>query len=635
MNDLDDKIAAKLAEKKKTKGKKKRRSSFDEEANIGQLKSPPELQMSNQILSSIAASKPIPNSNSLSSLSSKGKSSKDGSSEHYDAIKISVAKMPAAKMPGAHAAKSTDLSAAERFKFGTSSAEVKPASKPGAFSSTDEDVSAAERLKFGTVLTTEVKPASKPGAFSATNEDFSAAERLKFGIVSSVGVAQSAPGVYSMSNEDTTAAERLKFGIAYPVPVVKNGQVAPFDPTSEYSQSYESNLTNDYWRTQTNQIENRDAVVEAEIVSDHDDDGDDTSSEDFDEESDSIRWRALCIISAVVSLAIIIGLSAALASAKKTAPPSSSTPIGENTDQKQPTSYPSISPSLPPLDISWCFSELEYVENFRYSALRSALIASGLSTEAEFATDDSYQRKSLCWLAFGDGLQIDKSDPFIEQRFALATLFYSLNESSKLLSSGWLSGKQECNWTPMVECDLRTGSTVSKLNVSGFDLQGQLPKELSSLRYVTHLDVSKNLLDGGVENATSGWNVLQELRLANNRFDTVPEIMNAMTSVTYFDVSKNNISGEIPTFLSFMSNLVYLDISSNSFNNAIPDFMGGNLPSLYALYMHSNDLTGEMPQSICNLRSVGLTHLSVDCGVGMEVNCDIPQCCTVCDGYGF
>ena len=98
MNDLDDKIAAKLAEKKKSKGKKKRRSSYDEEANIGQLKSPPELQISaNQILSSIAA-KPMPKSNSLSSLSSKGKSSKDSSSkgksskdsssEHFDAFEM-------------------------------------------------------------------------------------------------------------------------------------------------------------------------------------------------------------------------------------------------------------------------------------------------------------------------------------------------------------------------------------------------------------------------------------------------------------------------------------------------------------------------------------------------------------------
>jgi len=619
MNDLDDRIAAKRKVKRKTKSKKKRHPSLDDDdVVIGQLKSPPELLVNNNQASKFSGS------SIDSSLSSKGKISKDGSSEHYDAS--------VAKMPGAYAAKATDVSDAEQFKFGTLSTEAAPATKPGAYSASFEDLSAAERLKFG-MVSTEIKPATMPGAFSASNEDLSAAERLKFGIVSNAEVTQvtqapQRPGIYSMSNEETSAAERLKFGIAQPVPVINN-QISDFDLTAEYEQSYASNLTNDYWGTQPNQHENSDAVIEAEVVSAHDD----LFTYDFDVfgKLNPKNWRTLFISCSLVSFIIIISLSAALDSAKN------KNTANETTDPKQPVA-PTLSPTIPPVDISWCFNSTEYVENVRYASLRSTLVASGLSTDTEFATDDSYQRKSLCWLAFGDALQIDKSDPFIEQRFALATLFYSLNEPSKLLSSGWLSGKQECAWTPMVECDVRTGSTVSKLNISGFDLQGQLPKELSSLRYVTHLDLSKNVLNGGVTRATTGWSELQELRLANNRFETAPELMDVMSSVTYFDVSANNITGEIPVFLSFASNLAYLDISSNSFSSDIPAYMGGNLPLLESLYMHSNDLTGKMPQSICNLRNVSLKNLSVDCGVAEEVgisgvSCDVPQCCSVCNGY--
>jgi len=619
MNDLDDRIAAKRKVKRKTKSKKKRHPSLDDDdVVIGQLKSPPELLVNNNQASKFSGS------SIDSSLSSKGKISKDGSSEHYDAS--------VAEMPGAYAAKATDVSDAEQFKFGTLSTEAAPATKPGAYSASFEDLSAAERLKFG-MVSAEIKPATMPGAFSASNEDLSAAERLKFGIVSNAEVtevtqAPQRPGIYSMSNEETSAAERLKFGIAQPVPVINN-QISDFDLTAEYEQSYASNLTNDYWGTQPNQHENSDAVIEAEVVSAHDD----LFTYDFDVfgKLNPKNWRTLFISCSVVSFIIIISLSAALDSAKN------KNTANETTDPKQPVA-PTLSPTIPPVDISWCFNSTEYVENVRYASLRSTLVASGLSTDTEFATDDSYQRKSLCWLAFGDALQIDKSDPFIEQRFALATLFYSLNEPSKLLSSGWLSGKQECAWTPMVECDVRTGSTVSKLNISGFDLQGQLPKELSSLRYVTHLDLSKNVLNGGVTRATTGWSELQELRLANNRFETAPELMDVMSSVTYFDVSANNITGEIPVFLSFASNLAYLDISSNSFSSNIPAYMGGNLPLLESLYMHSNDLTGKMPQSICNLRNVSLRNLSVDCGVAEEVgisdvSCDVPQCCSVCNGY--
>ena len=683
MNDLDDRIAAKRKERKNAKSKKKRRSlEEDDGLVIGQLKSPPELLLNNNQASKFSGS------SIDSSLSSKGKNSKDGSSEHYV---VKVANMPTDNMPGAYAAKPTDvsrteqfkngttstevepatkpgafsatfedLSAAERLKFGIESAEIKPATIPGAFSASNEDLSAAERLKFGMapaeikpaampgtfdgMASAEIKPMTMPGAFSARNEDLSAAERLKFGIVSNAEVTQvpqtpqpQAPGVYSMSNENVTAAERLKFGIAQPLPVMDH-QSSGYDPTSDYNQSYASNLTNDYWGTQPNQDENSNAVIQAEVVSDHDHDGggdDDFFSHEsdvfhWDGELKPKQWRYLFTICSVLSFIIIISLSAALDAAKN------KISAGENTNPKQ--QIPTISPALPPVDVSWCYNITEFVENARYASLRSTLVASGISTNTEFATDDSYQRKSLCWLTFGDALQINSTDPFIEQRYALATLFYKFDEPSKLLSSGWLSGKQECNWTPMVECDVRTGSTVSKLNISGFDLQGQLPKELSSLRYVTHLDVSKNLLDGGVTKATSGWNELQELRLANNRFETVPDIIDIMSSMTYFDISSNNVTGQIPSFLTFARNLEYLDISSNAFSSVIPGYLGGNLPLLDSLYMHSNDITGKVPQSICDLRNVNLRHLSVDCGVGedlvaSDVSCDVPQCCTVCNGY--
>ena len=606
MEDLDDKIAAKLAAKKKIKGKKKRRPADDERENedvvVGQLKSPPELQLSNQLLSSISAKPSV-----------EGKDSKDSSFEEDSKI-AAVPVAASSTKPGAYAAKSTDVSAAERLKFGTT-----------------------------TATPTEVQPASRPGAYSATTEDVSAAERLKFGIVTSATVVGSVPGAYATSNEDTSAAERLKFGVAVPVTNDAPVAVGGFDPnTSEYSNS---SLTNDFWagsRQHTSRNEN--AVVEAEVVSEHSsEDNDYSSGESYDEDIDSTRWRArrwrnMFIVSSVVLVIIIIGLSVALASATK--PPSpNTTPViideGESVSQKQPTSFPSMSPSLRPVDISWCFTDLEYLENYRYSSLRSALVNSGLSSDDEFSSNDSYQRKALCWLVFGDGLQLDKGDPFLEQRYALATLFYSQNEPIKLRSSGWLSNKHECNWTPMVQCDIRTGSTVSKLNITNFNLEGKLPKELRSLQFVTHLDASQNLLDGGIAEATSGWIDLQQLRLANNRLEAVPQVLGAMSSMTHLDVSGNNISGDIPDFLAFMNNLIHLDISSNSFNSTIPDYMGGNLPNLSSLYMHTNQLTGNMPQSICNLRQRSLSHLSVDCGVGREIQCDVPLCCTACNGYDF
>merc|ERR1719491_875205 len=109
--------------------------------------------------------------------------------------------------------------------------------------------------------------------------------------------------------------------------------------------------------------------------------------------------------------------------------------------------------------------------------MRSALVNFGVSTDAEFSAETSYQRKSLCWLAFGDRLRLSASDPFLEQRYALATIFFSFNEPTLLLDRGYLSGRSECEWQPVIECDTRTGTTVTRLDLSTNNLSGTLPKE--------------------------------------------------------------------------------------------------------------------------------------------------------------
>ena len=140
--------------------------------------------------------------------------------------------------------------------------------------------------------------------------------------------------------------------------------------------------------------------------------------------------KSLCNLLSL-SLIIIISLSAALNSAKnKDTVGGDSNGLGDNNGPNQPVSTISPTPSPfdnIPVDISWCSDSKDYVADARYASLQSTLVASGLSTDAEFAADNSYQRKALCWLAFGDALQVDISDPFIGQRYALATLFYSLN----------------------------------------------------------------------------------------------------------------------------------------------------------------------------------------------------------------
>jgi len=298
-----------------------------------------------------------------------------------------------------------------------------------------------------------------------------------------------------------------------------------------------------------------------------------------------------------------------------------------------PSDSPTIAPTMPPKDFDWCFGINETIsDDERYASIQSALISAGASTKDEFSNNTSYQRKSICWLTFGDRLQIDASDPFLEQRYALAAIYYGFNEPRNLESQGWLSGKPECDWEP-ITCDLRTDSTVSRLQLQGNKLVGTLPKEMSILKDIDYIDLSTNDLDGDVSEVMGGWSHLEELRLSSNRFDGIPSLLNDWKDLKHFDISDNGIEGHIPDSLALHSQLIYLDIASNDFIGTISSVFG-NMTSLASLFMHGNLLNGTMPDAICDLRSGELDHLTVDCEkFREEVVCDMPSCCTQCEDY--
>lgn len=358
----------------------------------------------------------------------------------------------------------------------------------------------------------------------------------------------------------------------------------------------------------------------------------------FVERNDSIRrikmearddgWRSLCLLSSCVSFIVILGLSIGLGKSSR-GRTSAVIPASFVMNGKPPSATPTNIPTNPPDVFTWCYEspELTALGEPSYARIRSALVSSGISTEDEFADDASYQRKALCWLAFGDRIELDASDPFLEQRYTLATIFYHYDEPNALFEDGWLSGKSECEWKPSVECDNRTETTVSKLQLSGNSFFQPLPKELMFLSDLTHLDLSVNQFDGDVSAVIGGWKHLQHLKLSSNKFTSLPSALLEWKGLVHFDISDNELAGLIPESLALSTQLTYLDLALNQLQGTIPDAFG-NLTSLETLYLHGNELDGSVPESVCALRDGGvLTTLSVDCKL-VESDCH-----TDCDNY--
>uniref|UniRef100_A0A7N0TZ04 Protein kinase domain-containing protein n=1 Tax=Kalanchoe fedtschenkoi TaxID=63787 RepID=A0A7N0TZ04_KALFE len=163
---------------------------------------------------------------------------------------------------------------------------------------------------------------------------------------------------------------------------------------------------------------------------------------------------------------------------------------------------------------------------------------------------------------------------------ALSVLYTSLNSPSNL--DGWqTSGGDPCGdgWDG-IDC---SGSSVTKIDLSGRKLSGSLGYQLSNLPHVTYFDVSNNNLNGDVP------------------YQLPP-------NVKYLDLSGNDFTGVVPYSISQMTELEYLNLAHNKLNRQLND-MFGRLSKLSEMDLSYNSLSGALPQSLGLLSS--LTTLSV------------------------
>ncbi|KAM3289120.1 receptor-like protein 9DC3 [Capsicum chacoense] len=157
-------------------------------------------------------------------------------------------------------------------------------------------------------------------------------------------------------------------------------------------------------------------------------------------------------------------------------------------------------------------------------------------------------------------------------------------------------------------------------------------KELEFLRsteQLQELDLSNNKIQGRIPDwAWSNWNFrLSTLNLSHNMLtsvDTIPlqsgyiidlrsnflqgSLPIPPDTTKYFFISHNNLSKEIPPSICNLTSLVMLDLGRNKLKGAIPQCLG-NINRLQILDMQRNSLTGTLPMTFrtgSSLRSLNL-----------------------------
>ena len=231
-----------------------------------------------------------------------------------------------------------------------------------------------------------------------------------------------------------------------------------------------------------------------------------------------------------------------------------------------------------------------------------------------------------------------------------------LNDCAVLLEAKNILGAEpSLNWSADVPMEEWEGVTlggspqrVTGLHFKDRGLKGELAVELDYLWGLEELDLTGNLLTGGMPhlgNSRSleflnlganrlsgeinpGWSMPSELEvlyLYNNKLSgEIPSQLGDLENLAALGLDGNRLSGEIPPELGKLSNLDKMHLSGNRLVGDIPDELG-DIPNLYGLFLSGNDLSGCIPEGLRDVEENDFEELGLPfCVPPDDVDCVEP-----------
>ncbi|KAK7343886.1 hypothetical protein VNO77_12988 [Canavalia gladiata] len=138
-------------------------------------------------------------------------------------------------------------------------------------------------------------------------------------------------------------------------------------------------------------------------------------------------------------------------------------------------------------------------------------------------------------------------------------------------------------------------TSILKLDVSHNRLEGYLLNEFANLKNLTVMDLRNNRFTGGLTLSFQEMHSLEEMVLSNNPLggDIRALKWENLKNLVILELSNMGLTGEIPESISELKRLRFLGLSDNNITGNLPPKLE-TLPCLNALYLSGNNLSGEL-----------------------------------------
>ncbi|KAM7515494.1 hypothetical protein LguiA_005077 [Lonicera macranthoides] len=150
---------------------------------------------------------------------------------------------------------------------------------------------------------------------------------------------------------------------------------------------------------------------------------------------------------------------------------------------------------------------------------------------------------------------------------------------------------------------------LTYLELSLNELNGSIPRQISTLSKLKYLNLSANFFSGIIPPEIGLLMNLETLHLFGNQLTgSIPQDIGQLKSLYDLALDTNFLEGPIPSSISNLSNLAFLSLFNNKLSGYIPQEMG-NLVNLVKVYMYTNNLKGQIPSTFGNLKNLVILHL--------------------------